>query len=194
MRPLPKIEICTTTPAGQALELQLVTRTDLLRLKSIARLHGRGLPPAVDWRDLLQETFARVLAGARRQPEGVPMVAFLAGVMRSIKAEHWRRARVEAKRLPALAADFDATPRDDALCDPAPNLERTLLAEQQLAEIERLFADDRAARQIIEGLAADLDPEEIRARYGMSKTDYDSTRKRMRRALLREGLKMRLER
>ena len=28
----------------------------------------------------------------------------------------------------------------------------------------------------------------IRQTYGLSKTDYESTRKRMRRALLREGL------
>ena len=60
---------------------------------------------------------------------------------------------------------------------------------QQLAEIDRLFADDRQAQQVIEGLFEGWSPEQIRARYDMSKTDYDSTRKRMRRALLREGLK-----
>lgn len=46
------------TPAAQALALKLVTQSDLLRLKVIARLHARGLPPEVGWTDLLQEAFA----------------------------------------------------------------------------------------------------------------------------------------
>jgi hypothetical protein len=37
------------TPAAQALERKLVTLTDLVRLKVIARLHARGLPPDTDW-------------------------------------------------------------------------------------------------------------------------------------------------
>jgi hypothetical protein len=34
---------------------------DLMRLKAVARLYARGLPPEVGWSDLLQEAFARVL-------------------------------------------------------------------------------------------------------------------------------------
>src|ERR1700733_8233488 len=84
-------------PADRALALKLVTDCDLLRLKVIARLHGRSLPPDLSWADLLQEALARVLDGSRAIPPGVPTVAFLAGVMRSIKADHrrrWRRACV----------------------------------------------------------------------------------------------------
>ena len=33
------------TPTQTALALDLITRMDLLRLKSIARLYARGLPP-----------------------------------------------------------------------------------------------------------------------------------------------------
>jgi hypothetical protein len=79
-------------PAQTALALGLVTPADLLRLKTIARLHARGLPPDVGWEDLLQEAVTRALVGSRVQPEGVTIVAFLAGVMRSLRAEHWRRA------------------------------------------------------------------------------------------------------
>src|SRR5687768_4070956 len=94
---LDAIEWVSRTPAGLALDAKLVTEADLLRLKVIARLHARGLPPHVGWGDLLQEAFTRVLDGSRRQPEGVPMVAFLAGVMRSIKEQHWRQARRGAR-------------------------------------------------------------------------------------------------
>jgi RNA polymerase sigma factor (sigma-70 family) len=168
-------------PAARALALKLVTEVDLLRLKVIARLHARGLPSHIDWSDLLQEAFARMLDGSRRRPDDVPLVAFLAGVMRSLKAEHWRRTHREAKQLPKLLAEE---------CDPSPSPERRLIATQELALIDQLFADDFPALQVILGLADGRSPEEICASYDMSKTEYDSTRKRIRRVLLREGLRL----
>jgi RNA polymerase sigma-70 factor (ECF subfamily) len=190
MHPLQRIDVsCEKTPAEQALALQLVTETDLLRLKVIARLHGRGLPPSLSWSDLLQEAIARILDGSRVRPEGLPMLPFLAGVMRSIKAEHWRRARREARQLPKLLADLETGGGEPF--DPSPNVERSLAAIQELTAIYQLFADDLQARQIIAGLAEERSPEEICRSCGMSKTDYDSTRRRMRRVLLREGLRLR---
>jgi DNA-directed RNA polymerase specialized sigma24 family protein len=179
------------TPAARALALKLVTEADLLRLKVIARLHARGLPPHVGWSDLLQEAFSRVLEGSRQQPNHVPLVPFLAGVMRSIKSEHWRRARREATQLPKLWAQMEAAcPEGGEASDPTPDPERRLIAMQELAQIDQLFADDARALQVILGLADGLSPEEVCARYGMSMTDYDSTRKRIRRILLREGLRL----
>ena len=178
------------TPASLALARKLVTANDLLRLKVIARLHARGLPPQFSWTDLLQESFARVLDGSRRQPEGLPIVPFLAGVMRSIKTEYWRRARREARQLPKLLAELDideahgGEPRT-----PLPTPERSLMALDELAAIDRLFADDRQSLLVIAGLAEGRSPEEICQEHQLSKTDYDSTRKRIRRVLLREGLR-----
>lgn len=166
------------TPAAQALDLELVTQNDLLRLKVLARLHARGLPSEVAWTDLLQEAFARVLDGSRRQPVGLAIVPFLAGVMRSIKAEHWRRARREAKQLPKLLP-----------YSPTPNPESGLIAFQELTAIDELFADDPQARKVLTGLAEGRSPDEICAFNHLSKTDYDSTRKRIRRVFLREGLR-----
>jgi len=178
------------TPASHALARKLVTANDLLRLKVIARLHARGLPPQFSWTDLLQESFARVLDGSRRRPEGLPIVPFLAGVMRSIKTEYWRRARREARQLPKLLAELDideahgGEPRT-----PLPTPERSLMALDELAAIDRLFADDRQSLLVIAGLAEGRSPEEICKEHQLSKTDYDSTRKRIRRVLLREGLR-----
>ncbi len=178
------------TPASQALALKLVSELDLLRLKAIARLHARGLPPEVDWSDLLQEAFTRLLEGSRKCPEGVPIVVFLAGVMRSIKADHCRRARRAAARLPQMRTELDlGDDPEGEMSDPGPDPERSLIAMQQLAEMCRLFADDPHALQVIEGLFEGWSPEQIRAKYDMSKTEYDSTRKRMRRAFLREGFR-----
>jgi RNA polymerase sigma-70 factor (ECF subfamily) len=178
-------------PADRALALKLVTDCDLLRLKVIARLHGRSLPPDLSWADLLQEALARVLDGSRTIPPGVPTVAFLAGVMRSIKAEHWRRRRRANEQQPVLATEYQVVAAETIeACDPQPDPERWLIAAQQLQAIGILFAHDAVALQIIAGLGDGLTAEEIRRALGMTKTDYDSARKRMRRALIRAGLTM----
>ena len=54
--------------------------------------------------------------------------------------------------------------------------------------VQHLFANDPLALQIIKGLGDGLSAEQIRAAGKISKVDYDSARKRMRRCLLREGL------
>jgi DNA-directed RNA polymerase specialized sigma24 family protein len=177
------------SPVDRALAVKLVTDCDLLRLKVIARLHGRSLPPDLSWADLIQEALTRVLDGSRAIPPGVAPVAFLAGVMRSIKAEHWRRRRRAIEQRPALASEYQlVAPETVEACDPLPDPERWLIAAQQLEAIGMLFAHDPVALQIIAGLGDGLTAEEIRRSLGMTKTEYDSARKRMRRALIRAGL------
>jgi DNA-directed RNA polymerase specialized sigma24 family protein len=176
-------------PAETALALDLIGENDLLRLKTIARFYARGLPPDVAWDDLLQEAMTRVLTGARRSPDSVPMVAFLAGVMRSLKSEHWRRVLKESRdqdRLRLERATDES--REAALTDPAPDPERSLIARQAINAIERLFSDDPVALKIIGGLGEGLSAEQIRIEGKITKIDYDSARRRMRRIFLREGL------
>jgi DNA-directed RNA polymerase specialized sigma24 family protein len=180
---LQAFRIAARPPAGEALAAGLVTMSDLLRLKALARYHARGLPPDVGWPDLLQEAFARVLDGSRRRPDGVPVVAFVAGVMRSLRADYWRRARREARG----AADVDEHADADTFSP-----ERRTMAQQELEEIVAIFANDAAARGVIVALAEGLSPPEICAELELTKTEYDSIRKRMRRALLREGLRTNL--
>jgi DNA-directed RNA polymerase specialized sigma24 family protein len=185
----PLIDTRILRPSETVLALGLATEMELLRLKTIARLYARGLPPDVAWDDLLQEAITRVLTGSRQQPEGVTVVAFLAGVMRSLKAEHWRRV-LQGPGRPNTVRIGDVT--DDShevvLADPAPGPERSLIARQELTAIQQLFAADPVALRIIAGLGEGLAAEQIRLAAGLSKVDYDSARRRMRRVLLREGL------
>jgi len=176
-------------PAQTALALDLVNEMDLLRLKSIARVYARGLLPEVTWEDMLQEALTRVLVGSRLRPEGVTMVAFVAGILRSLRADYWRRAARASANNDTVRIDHES---DESLAvvmtDPTPGPERALVALQELSTIRELFATDPTALQIIEGLGRGLSAEQIRRSTGLSKTDYDSARKRMRRTLLREGL------
>ncbi|MBX3502473.1 MAG: hypothetical protein KF889_23765 [Alphaproteobacteria bacterium] len=142
---------------------------------------SRGLPGGLGWADILNEAVVRCLDGSRRWPAGVPLLAFLSGVMRSICDDHWRRAR----RDHALMV---AAPDADGSMIAPDNPERVLAAAQALGAINVLFADDPAALKILAGLAEGMTATDIRLHYDMSERDYDSTRKRMRRALLRRGL------
>lgn len=186
MRPL--VDTRILRPTESALALKLVSEMDLLRLKTLARLHARGLPPDVSWEDLLQEALTRVLTGARRIPEAVAPVAFIAGIMRSLRSEHWKRFGTARRRRDAASEPRSYRTREAALRDSAPDPERSLIAAEELRAIERLFADDPVVLGIIDALGEGLAAEQIRARLSLTGTEYDSARKRLRRCLLREGL------
>jgi DNA-directed RNA polymerase specialized sigma24 family protein len=173
----------TTVDAARA--IHALSDTDLVRLKALARLWSRGLPGGLGWADILNEAIVRVLDGSRPWPRRVPLLAFLSGVMRSICDDQWRKARREL-----LVRNGDGcapgAPSEEAAVAPDP--ERTLAAAQALAEVDRLFAADPSALKIIAGLAEGFTPGEIRRTYGMTELEYDTTRKRMRRKLLRQDL------
>jgi DNA-directed RNA polymerase specialized sigma24 family protein len=157
--------------------LAALSEEDLLRLRSLARLRARALPPdGMSWPDLLQEAVLRALTGARTWPTGVPLLAFLAGVMRSLCEEQWRRYR---------RRDHLPVPRGIGGAD---DPERAYAAAEALAAIQQLFATDKAALKVITGLISGMVAEEIRCHYDMTAVEYDTIRRRIRRTMLRHGL------
>jgi DNA-directed RNA polymerase specialized sigma24 family protein len=156
--------------------LAALSEEDLLRLRAIAKLRARSLPDGMSWSDLLHEAVLRALTGARPWPPGVSLLAFLAGVMRSLCDEQWRRHRRQ-DRLPILQGSGEAD-------DP----ERACAAAEALAAILRLFASDKAALKVITGLISGKAADDIRRHYGLTAVEYDTTRRRIRRTLLRQGL------
>jgi DNA-directed RNA polymerase specialized sigma24 family protein len=174
----------TSADIGRA--IHALSDADLVRLKALARLWTRGLPASTGWADVLHEAIARALDGSRKWPPDVPILAFLSGVMRSICEDQLRRTRRESQVLVRDGELAEACASGEEMKSPGP--ERVVAAAQSLAAIDRLFAGDPLALKIIAGLAEGLAPAEICKRYGMSEREYDTTRKRMRRALLRCGL------
>jgi DNA-directed RNA polymerase specialized sigma24 family protein len=156
--------------------LAALSDEDLLRLRAIARLRARSLPDGMSWSDLLHEAVLRALTGARPWPPGVPLLAFLAGVMRSLCDEQWRRHR----RQDHLPTSHDSGGVDDP--------ERACAAAEALVAIQRLFASDRTALKVITGLINGMAAEDIRRHYGLTAVEYNTTRRRIRRTLLRHGL------
>lgn len=110
-------EAAAPSPKDVGAALEAMSDYDLLRLRALARLRARGLPGGVAWSDLLHEAVLRALEGTRRWPPGVPLLAFLAGIMRSLCDEQWRRRRRESA-LPQLEDTMAAT-----LVDTAPEID-----------------------------------------------------------------------
>ena len=129
----------------------------------------------VQWTDLLHEAVLRALEGTRRWPEQVPVVTFLAGIMRSLAEEYWRQHRMRAALFATPAAE---------VADAAPNPEREVIARNALTALDRLFRGDEDALKVITGLSHGLTSDEIQQAYGMDATRYATTRRRIRRAIL----------
>lgn len=163
-------------PRDVGAALAALSEDDLLRLRALARLRARSLPGGTSWSDLLHEAVLRALAGTRPWPPHVPLLAFLAGVMRSLCDEQWRRHRLrDSLHTPDTVVGAD---------DP----ERACAATEALTSIYRLFASDAEAMKVITGLINGMTAEAIRRHYGLSAVQYDTARRRMRRAMLRHGL------
>jgi RNA polymerase sigma-70 factor (ECF subfamily) len=176
-----KIPAAVGTATDAASAIQALSETDLVRLKALARLWSRGLPGGIGWADVLHEAIVRVLDGSRVWPSDVPILAFLSGVMRSLCDDYWRRVRHEQRLLVSRDDYCRSSEPADEVSDP----ERVAVAVAGLAEIYRLFATDPVALQIIDGMSNGLAAKDICRTYGIAALDYDTARRRMRRALLR---------
>jgi len=172
------------TAADAASAIDALSETDLVRLKALAQVWSRGLPGGLGWADVLHEAIVRVLDGSRVWPHGVPILAFLSGVMRSICDDYWRQVRHEQRLLVSRDDQDQGGPSADPV-DELADPERVAVAVAGLAEVFRLFATDPVALKIIDGMANGLTATEICSAYDICARDYDSARRRMRRTLLR---------
>lgn len=147
---------------------------DLIRLSKIAQMRSYGLG-AYEAEDLLSEAVLRVLDGRRRWPLAVPLVAFLAQVMRSIASEE----REKDERF------VSSSRFEPALCEPdeRPEPPRAIDARDQLDAVLARFAGDAEVLGLIQGYRDGESAAETKARTGMDARAYDAARKRLRRTI-----------
>jgi RNA polymerase sigma-70 factor (ECF subfamily) len=156
--------------------LAALTPADLLRLKRVAQLRARVLP-GVEWEELLNEALLRALDGSRRWPENVPLLAFIAGIMRSLVDARAQERRHLAER--ALASG--ETPM-------APPPDARLYARECLVAIARFFAGDPDVLALIAALARQYLGGGEGPAPRLSKKRREAARKRLSRAILRGQL------
>ena len=167
-----------------AATLAALTRADRARLAQIARMRCLGVV-GLEWTDLLNEAFVRMLDGRRRWPRSVPLVAFIAQTMRSIASESrsddlLEYGAIEAESMSGV--EGDAPLRALAHTDITP--EREVAAQKALEAIDALFADDATGHAVLGGLAEGETASELGARLQLDATQYASTLRRIRRRLL----------
>jgi RNA polymerase sigma-70 factor (ECF subfamily) len=147
-----------------------------VRLKHLAQLRARLLP-GIEWDELLNEALLRALDGSRRWPEGVSLLAFIAGIMRSLVD-----VRVcERHRLAEYALAVGELPRTAP-----PDMQ--LHARQCLAAITRFFAGDPDVLALIADLARQYLGGSDDAAQRLSQKRREAARKRLTRAILRGQL------
>lgn len=172
-------EIATSAEASTeavARALARLTPSELVRLKRLAQLRARLLP-GLEWEELLNEALLRALDGSRRWPAGVPLLAFLAEIMRSLVDARTRERRHLAER--ALAeGQMPMAALPDAC----------LHARQCLAAITRFFAGDPDVLALIAAMARQYLGGADDPSTRLNGKRREAARKRLARAILRGQL------
>lgn len=179
-------------PEEAVAALERLGVADQLRLRQTAQSRARGLW-CIEWEDLLQESLTRIMEGTRRWPRKVPIITFVAGVMRSIASEHWEQhgriaeagVVVEADAQPPGQYDIVSVMEAATSNDPGPDME--LEAKRELETIEQLFGRDEDALAVVMAKQEGYTRTEILKDFGMTPTQYASTLTRIRRKLLQYG-------
>lgn len=157
-------------------------------MERLARIHAKRLR-GIDWQDLLNSGLERILSGSRQWPRHLSLWVFLPGVLRSVADE----MRKQQRRTEKPASEFwgvgdDGTDPIDNLADVTQLPDELLADQEQLAEVESLFEDDEQAYAVILAKMEGFSPAEAMSEFDMTKTEYQSAQKRVRRAFLKHGL------
>jgi hypothetical protein len=149
-----------------------------------ARLDGlaRSFAFCTGWEsdDLLQEAIVRTLQGTRNCPTSVDVIKHLADTMSSIADTERSKGPNKHPHVPIVQRGLDLGE------DPSsPNLspEDTLVYRGEHAELLKLFDDDPIAKEMVEGILAGFDTDELKKLTGLQGTAYDSKRTLIRRRL-----------
>lgn len=154
------------------------------RLRKIAAILVAGGRGRED--ELLQETMLRVLDGGRPWPQGVLLMPFLAGVMKSVA--HGQRAKVARSPTRRATSLYDGSgalmiDMTDAGLTPEDALAEEQAAGRLRQRVAAAFDGDFDAQMLVEGMLDGLEGEPLRALTGLDMTAYASKRRLIRRRL-----------
>jgi DNA-directed RNA polymerase specialized sigma24 family protein len=132
--------------------------------------------------ELVQEVIYRVLAGKRKWPRGLEKVTFLTGVIKSIAGDRTRALNRESAALKKLKKE-EMEKEKQRIAGDKGAAERDAADEIDLERIMALFDDDLAAQQILRGMADGARGKDLQQASGLSPTEYESKRTKIRRRI-----------
>jgi RNA polymerase sigma-70 factor (ECF subfamily) len=140
---------------------------------------------AISADDLLLKAMTNSLSGARKCPRDLPVKEFLIGAMRSLASSSYKGS----KRDPLIIgrAVEDQEEEVSLAHGTAASSEDILIAEERQAAMRTalvsLFKDDPEADLVLTGLLQDMSREEIQKDCNLTDTEYETIRRRIRRAI-----------
>ena len=167
--------------------IEKLTKPDWNRLHKAARsfLYGTGFSEADD---LVNETFCRTLNGNRNWRVDVPFVTFIINAMKSVADGDrnliYKDEEVLITDLPNNAPDSDCDPMErfgNKALSPETIISTEIdraLAEEDLKIIENHFKGNEAVEWVLIGIEDEMSASEIIEMSGMTKTQYESARKK----------------
>ena len=136
--------------------------------------------------DLLQETFYRALAGSRKCPSNVDIVRFLVQAMRSIANGEAENVENEVDVIPVVQPGAHVDGAVD-VTEPKESQEESTMAAENDEAIRQallgLFQNDRHAGDLVDGILAGYEGEELRALTDLDQKGYASKRRFIRRTI-----------
>ncbi|WJR74932.1 hypothetical protein [Bradyrhizobium sp. NP1] len=166
--------------AGVEAAIRGFTIADWARLHKIGKVFAKG----TDWdfEDLLQEAQLRTLRGTRNCPMEVDVMKHLIDTMSSIADAERDKA---PNKLPHVSIMAGAAL--EVVDPPSPDwsAEEDLVFKDGREELLSLFDDDEKAREMVDGIIAGFDTDELKQLTGLNGTTYDSKRTLVRRRLLK---------
>jgi DNA-directed RNA polymerase specialized sigma24 family protein len=158
-----------------ATELSKLSQEDFdkLELQAAVLARGTGIEPG----DLIHTVVERLLT-----PEGEHVRHWhkletfrhcLYRTMKSIIRDYWRRQQIHMTAINDTAAGLRTDP------DP----EAQVVARQELQRVLQSLEDDLDTSNIALSVASGYAPAEVRERFGLTQTGYDSAMKRIRRKI-----------
>jgi len=166
-----------------------LTELEVLRLCKKARFMVAGLSDD-DVMLLFNEAIARTLEGTRQWPSGVPFDAFIFGAMKSIAHGHRHSSQAvnEISECDLTAADDEGSEEYFARLQGAKGVDETLIEkaeaaalEANLDELKLHFAGDDHVELVLAALEDGTPRRILVEEFGMSITEYESARKKLRR-------------
>jgi DNA-directed RNA polymerase specialized sigma24 family protein len=164
-------------------KLKAMSQADFLRLRKIGSQYAAGTIGT--WEDLLHEAICLTLQGERHCKRSLTVLAHLHSTMRSL-ASNVRKKDGRISTV-SIGSPIDSNDEDGLTIDPqdsTPNSEIRLSHQECLNTLFGLFEnEDENTGLVLTGVAMGQNPAEIQAQVGITSTEYDTIRKRIRRSI-----------
>lgn len=157
--------------------LAALSDADIARLYKLSRLRAYALHD-IDDKELLHMAIERALSGRRPWPPGVPLIAFLAEVMRSIADDYLKREQRHVDDEPIIDDRAHLNPGQQ---NSTP--EGLHYAKYALEAVDKHFEDDEEAWLVVNAWAEGYTGKELETHTGLTDKQYEAAAKRIRRNL-----------